>query len=338
MSAVMTGSAAETALTPGAVERALARLGDDRAAAERLAAQLREWFGAEALRAGPDPKEDELTVAWALEVPGEDVRVRVLSDDAQFVLPLRRLGSADVHAGAITLPSGTAFRWNYEVTQGAARRRTLLPDIPEAPEARPTAMPAGMSDTIRRIRGRGRPLEVYATHPDSRQTPGVPHGELIDHLGWRSRVFAGTTRDWWVYVPAQYRPDEPACVMVFQDGARPKDYVPTVFDNLMAKGDMPVTVGVFIMPGMNDDGTANRSFEYDTLSDQYSRFLLEEILPEVERMVRLRHDPESRAIAGTSSGGICSFTVAWERPDAFHKVLSWVGSFTDIRGDTTIRP
>ena len=142
----------------------------------------------------------------------------------------------------------------------------------------------------------------------------------------------GTTRDWWVYVPAQYKDGEPACVMVFQDGGGSKNYVPTVFDNLIAKKEMPVTVAIFIEPGTPANGKprGNRSFEYDTLSDQYARFLLEEILPEVEKTVKLRHDGDSRAIAGSSSGGICSWTVAWERPNEFRKVLSWVGSFTNI--------
>jgi enterochelin esterase family protein len=119
--------------------------------------------------------------------------------------------------------------------------------------------------------------------------------------------------------------------MVFQDGGGYTDYVPTVFDNLIAKGDMPVTVGVFINPGVFTEGRrSDRSFEYDTLSDQYARFILEEILPEVEKTVKLRHDAQSRAAAGASSGGICAFTLAWERPNEFSKVLSWVGSFTNI--------
>ena len=100
---------------------------------------------------------------------------------------------------------------------------------------------------------------------------------------------------------------------------------------------MPVTVGIFIDPGVLADGRTNRSFEYDTLSDQYARFLLEEILPEVEKTVTLRRDAASRAIAGTSSGGICAFTVAWERPNEFSKVLSWVGSFTNIASGKTLR-
>jgi enterochelin esterase family protein len=119
--------------------------------------------------------------------------------------------------------------------------------------------------------------------------------------------------------------------MIFQDGGGAKNYVPTVFDNLIHKGDMPVTVGIFINPGKFDNGRSNRSFEYDTLSDQYVRFLMEEILPEAEKDLKLRQDAASRAIAGSSSGGICAFTAAWERPNEFSKVLSWVGSFTNLQ-------
>src|SRR5260370_17997568 len=123
--------------------------------------------------------------------------------------------------------------------------------------------------------------------------------------------------------------------MVVQDGSGYKDYVPVVFDSVIARRDMPVTVGIFIQPGVFKDGRPNRSFEYDTLSDQYARFLLEEILPEVEKTVKLRHDAAGRAIAGQSSGGICAFTAAWERPDAFSKGVSWNGRFTNIaRGQT----
>jgi len=180
--------------------------------------------------------------------------------------------------------------------------------------------------------------------PDHHPQKGVPQGTLTKIPKWKSKVFAGTERDWWIYVPAQYKADKPAAVMVFQDG---HDYarttgnwrVPTVFDNLIHKGDMPVTIGVFINPGHNGKykpqnpwRVSNRSFEYDTLSDQYARFLLEEILPEVGRKYNLTDDPNRRAICGASSGGICSWTVAWERPDAFRKVLSTIGSFTNIRG------
>jgi enterochelin esterase-like enzyme len=182
----------------------------------------------------------------------------------------------------------------------------------------------------------------YTLGPDSERQEGVPRGTVTRHT-WTSRIFPGTVRSYWVYVPAQYDPARPACVMVFQDGGwyvdEKRDFrAPIVFDNLIHKGEMPVTVGIFIDPGEVPPGKEgekprrNRSFEYDTLSDQYARFLLEEILPEVGKSCRLTGDPEGRAIAGISSGGICAFTVAWERPDAFRKVLSHVGNFTNIRG------
>jgi enterochelin esterase family protein len=140
-----------------------------------------------------------------------------------------------------------------------------------------------------------------------------------------------------MYVPANT--DGPAAVMVFQDGVRAyQSFVPTVFDNLIAAGDMPPTIGVFVDPGVFADTTvSNRSFEYDTLSDQYVRFLLDELLPEVEREHPLRQDAESRAICGLSSGGICAFTAAWQRPNEFQKVMSHVGSFTNIASGQTLR-
>ncbi|MBI2825298.1 MAG: esterase family protein [Planctomycetia bacterium] len=182
----------------------------------------------------------------------------------------------------------------------------------------------------------------YQLGPDSQRHEGVPRGQVTQHY-WKSKIFPGTERDYWVYVPAQYKPEAPACVMVFQDG---KNYVneegqfrvPIVFDNLIHKGEVPVTIGIFINPGVipptSGDGKpeANRSFEYDSLSDQYARFLLEEMLPEVAKEYKLVDSAAGRAICGISSGGICSWTVAWERPDAFSKVLSHVGSFTNIRG------
>jgi enterochelin esterase family protein len=144
-------------------------------------------------------------------------------------------------------------------------------------------------------------------------------------------------RDWSIYLPAQTA--DPAAVMIFQDGVRfYQEFVPTVFDNLIAAGIMPPTVGIFLDPGIFADTTvSNRSFEYDTLSDQYARFLLEEILPEVAREQPLRKDAAGRAICGISSGGICAFTAAWQRPDQFHKVLSHVGSFTNIASGPTLR-
>ena len=186
--------------------------------------------------------------------------------------------------------------------------------------------------------------EFQAT-PDHEEKPNIPHGVVTKMEPWQSKIFANTTRDWWIYVPAQYNSATPAPVMIFQDG---HDYVgadgswrvPIVFDNLIARGDMPPTIAIFLNPGhdpskgeaKNPWSVSNRSFEYDSLGDRYARFLIEEILPEVAKTYKLSDDPEQRAICGASSGGICAFTVAWERPDAFRKVLSTIGSFVNLRG------
>ena len=190
----------------------------------------------------------------------------------------------------------------------------------------------------------------YPLGPDSHRQPGVPQGVVTKHE-WHSTIFPGTVRPYWVYVPAQYSPDKPANVMVFQDGAAyaneaGKIYAgaegeiraPVVFDNLIHQGKLPVTIGIFIEPGRFPLGTdgkdpvSQRGVEYDTINDQYARFLIEEMLPAVGKNYRLTDDPNCRGICGASSGGICSFTVAWQRPDAFRKVLSHVGSFADHRG------
>jgi len=181
----------------------------------------------------------------------------------------------------------------------------------------------------------------YKLGADSERQKDVPEGKVTKHT-WNSSIFPGTVRDYWVYVPAQYDKAKPACVMVFQDGGshylKAEFRVPVVFDNLIHKKEMPVTIGIFINPGtipakeQGQKGRSNRSFEYDTLSDQYVRFLEKEILPEVAKDYNLRKDAAGRGICGISSGGICAFTAAWERPDLFSKVLSHVGSFTNIRG------
>jgi len=188
-----------------------------------------------------------------------------------------------------------------------------------------------------------RSADDYKLGPDSQARDGVPKGKL-EKFAWKaSKIFPGTERDYWVYVPAQYDAAKPAAVMVFQDGwgyANPDGgfRAPVVFDNLIARKEMPVTIGVFINPGSvppaesGQKARGNRSYEYDSLGDRYTRFLLEELLPEVGKRWNLTKDPARRAAAGISSGGICAFTVAWERPDEFGKVLSQVGSFTNIRG------
>jgi enterochelin esterase-like enzyme len=187
----------------------------------------------------------------------------------------------------------------------------------------------------------------YPHGPDSFRQDDVPHGKVTTHEWKDSKVFPDTIRRYYVYVPAQYDSTKPAALMVFQDGhAYIKDdgdfRVPTVFDNLIHKGDIPITIGVFVDPGHKktelppepgwQPQPENRSFEYDTLSADYATFLLDEILPAVRKDFTFTDDPEGHAICGMSSGGICAFTVAWQRPDAFRKVLSHIGSFTNIRG------
>ena len=189
------------------------------------------------------------------------------------------------------------------------------------------------------------PDAVYQLGTESQRTVGVPQGKVTKHV-WKSQIFEGTTREYYVYVPAQYDGVQPACVMVFQDGhayegENGQVRAPIVFDNLIHAGDLPVTICVFINPGHHGDRQpenrwrgSNRSFEYDTLSDQYARFVQLELLPHIaqEHDLNLSQDPSDRAICGASSGGICAFTVAWEHPEWFGKVLSHIGSFTNIRG------
>jgi enterochelin esterase family protein len=282
----------EEKLSPRTLQSTLKSANDTNQLVERL----RGWFGKDDLARGAKPKIEGLDVAWAIETSATQPP-SVVARDGAWRLPLQRVGDSNLYVASSTLPAGTGFRWNYEV------------------------------DAKKLNSGQ---LEVYAAHPDAIEKLGVPKGKLTQQPNWKSTIFADTERSWWIYVPAQYKPESPACVMVFQDGSGMKNYVPTAFDNLIADGSMPVTIGIFLDPGKKPGDKSNRSFEYDTLSDQYARFLLEEILPEVDKTVKLRKDAASRAIAGISSGGICAWTAAWQRPDEFGKVMSWIGSFTNI--------
>ncbi|WP_426293615.1 SMP-30/gluconolactonase/LRE family protein [Dyadobacter endophyticus] len=186
--------------------------------------------------------------------------------------------------------------------------------------------------------------EAYPVDPASEEHADVPKGEVLKFIFDKSSIFPGTWREYWVYVPAQYKPDTPACVYVNQDGIQWK--APTVFDNLIHQKEMPVTIGVFVMHGRvkaADPNAANdrfnRSFEYDGLGDAYVRFILDEILPEVEkqktsdgRQIRLSKNGNDRAIGGSSSGAVCAFTAAWERPEAFSRVFSAIGTYVGLRG------
>ncbi len=180
--------------------------------------------------------------------------------------------------------------------------------------------------------------------PDHYPQEGVPRGTLEGPFEFHSDIFPGTVRRYWVFVPAQYTPEEPASLLVFQDGQRATNpegsiRIQQVMENLIAQGDMPVTLGVFVTPGNrsetypDDLGMSNpnhRREEYDALNDNYARMLIEELLPVVEQDYNLTDDPEQRAIGGTSSGAIAAFTAAWERPDYFRKVYSGIGSYVSI--------
>ena len=191
--------------------------------------------------------------------------------------------------------------------------------------------------------------DVYRLGPDSLPQEGVPKGNVVGPLTLASTsVYPNTTRNYWVYVPAQYDAKKSACLMIFQDGhafVNPNgDYrIPNVFDNLIYRREMPVTIAVFINPGRTPeqkeatssewgDRTNNRRIEYNALDDKYSKLIVDELLPELKKTYNISDRPEDRAISGASSGAICAFTVAWHRPDQFRKVVSTIGSFTNIMG------
>jgi enterochelin esterase family protein len=186
----------------------------------------------------------------------------------------------------------------------------------------------------------GKPLgargDATGYNPDSYQKPGVLHGKVSDKHTIVSKIYDGMKSDYWVYASPGVDPAVPSALMVWQDGqGLIGDYsrirLFTVTENLVHQKLMPPIVHVMIAPGQSPEGRAMRSIEYDTVSDRYARFLMEEVLPEVEKTYKLRPDGYSRAIAGESSGGICAFNVAWVMPEKFSRVHSAVGSFTSIQ-------
>lgn len=192
------------------------------------------------------------------------------------------------------------------------------------------------------------PDVYYHLGPDSLPQEGVPKGEIRGPFTLPSEAYPGTQHTYWVYVPAQYDPAVPASLMVFNDGqafmnAEGDARAQNVMDNLIFRREIPVMIGVFINPGRRPDQpepnakewgdrTTNRPTEYNTLDDKYARVIVDELLPVLNKSYNISKDPEQRGIGGASSGAIAAFTVAWERPNEFHKVLSVVGSFVNLRG------
>jgi enterochelin esterase family protein len=188
----------------------------------------------------------------------------------------------------------------------------------------------------------------YRLGPDSLPQDGVPKGEIRGPFTLPSEAYPGTQHTYYVYVPQQYDPAVPASLMIFNDGQAflaPEGDVraQNVLDNLIYRREIPVMLAVFINPGRRPDQpepnlrewgdrTTNRPTEYNTLDDKYARVICDELLPVLRKDYNISSDPERRAIGGASSGAIAAFTVAWERPGQFHKVLSIVGSFVNIRG------
>ena len=194
------------------------------------------------------------------------------------------------------------------------------------------------------------PNSQYRLGPDSLPQEGVPKGEIRGPymLPSTSGAYPGTQHTYWVYVPAQYDSAVPAALMIYQDGQAFKEEsgdlrAQNVMDNLIYRREIPVMIGVFINPGRTPeqpepnaqewgDRTTNRPTEYNMLDDNYARVITEELLPVLYKEYNISKDPELHGIGGSSSGAIAAFTVAWERPNHFRKVLSNVGSFTNIRG------
>jgi enterochelin esterase-like enzyme len=188
----------------------------------------------------------------------------------------------------------------------------------------------------------------YKLSPDSSQQEGVPAGEIKGPFILPSEVYPGTQHTYWVYVPAQYDPKVPASLMIYNDGQafmNPQADIraPFVMDNLIYRREIPVMIGVFINPGRRPDQPeptlsnwgdrdTNRPAEYNSLDDKYARVIVDELLPVLYKEYNISKDPERHGIGGSSSGAIAAFTVAWERPDHFRKVLSNVGSFVNLRG------
>ncbi|MBI4909406.1 MAG: esterase family protein [Acidobacteria bacterium] len=188
----------------------------------------------------------------------------------------------------------------------------------------------------------------YKLGPDSMPQDGVPKGAIKGPFVLPSQAYPGTQHTYWVYVPAQYNPPEPASLMIFNDGQAFKyeegdARAQNVMDNLIYRREIPVMIGVFINPGRTPeqpeptprnwgDRDTNRPAEYNSLDDKYARVIVDELLPALYKDYNISKDPERHGIGGASSGAIAAFTVAWERPDHFRKVLSIVGSFVNLRG------
>jgi enterochelin esterase family protein len=263
-----------------------------------------------ALRAAIEKRHPALAGRAAASVWGQDFlfvastdKQAELSVDLQPAVPMKRIAGTDLWYALRKLTAGTTHAWQAFAGGAPLGNRADLP----------------------------------AHNPDSYPKPGVPQGKLSGKFTITSRIYNGMRADYWIYASPGVDPARPSALMVWQDGetiARDDGGSTrhfTVIENLVHQRLMPPSVHVLIAPGISPEGRPMRSIEYDTVSDAYPRFLLEEVLPEVEKLYQLRPDGYSRAIGGRSSGAICSFNAAWHFPDKFARVHSTIGSYTSIQ-------
>jgi len=266
--------------------------------AERLEA-LVKWYGNDNLTKGNNPRSEDLRFVFGVRSTAK--KVEAVADDGTWKASLHNVGR-DVWATAETLPEKAGFHWHYELDG--------------------TRMGGG-------------DLEAYTYPAETKEIAGVAKGTLTEQPELVSTIYPGVKRKWWIYEPANLDSTKPACLLVVQDGQWSRNYWPVVLDNLIAKKDIPLMVAVFLTPGTKEKEIDNRSIEYDTVSDRYVTMLDKEVLPLLYAKYNLRKDAKGHMITGLSSGGICAFNAAWHRPDLFQKVLSWIGSFTNLQGGPT---
>jgi enterochelin esterase-like enzyme len=267
-------------------------------------------------------------------LPAAKGRLRVLA--AQFMA--RGEFSVTTTASLLTL-----------VVAAAVIASAQTPPPQTAPGQQPPAAgPGGRSGAQPPMPPGPNPNSQYRLGPDSMTEEGVPKGEIRGPFTLPSKVYEGTQHTYWVYVPAQYDPSVPASLMIFQDGQAFQNpdgdlRAQNVMDNLIYRREIPVMLAVFINPGRTPeqpeptlqewgDRTTNRPTEYNTPDDKYARVIVDELMPVLYKDYNISKDPEQHGIGGASSGAIAAFSVAWERPNDFRKVLSIVGSFVNLRG------
>ena len=274
-------------------------LSRDPAAATKI---LRKIISEDELVKGSRPLESGMRVLFAIQLTPGTHEVAVTSE-SKTLCKLKKLDD-NLYAAVRLFKDGEAYAIEYQVDGKALRS--------------------------------GLEVELYDPNPSTQEPSGGMKGELRDMGEFRSTTFQGTTRHWFLYLPPNLDPAREYPLLVGQDAQWDRQWMANALENCAHAGRIPATVGVFLEPGQDKPGNySNRSLEYDSLNANYTKLLVGEVLPEVEKLVRLDKNPSRRAIAGMSSGGICSFTACWERPDSFGAAISFVGSFANISSGET---